>query len=549
MFSTAQRALRLALLVLFGLAYGAELLPSGRVHAPARAPRPPLPRSMLLTAAAASGGVHEAAVGQPDEPLETPRRRRSLTRALVAYLLWFFFGITGAHHLYLGRPREALACSVTCGGFAFGWAGDLFRLPKYLRELACAEEEAAGTPTLFSTGTTTDPRLSRDSLLEQGHTAAEAVGGAGASTALPTSAKVAAAAGGAATPALAARRLGILSALLRLLCRVTMQCVYGSWLYFHAARLLPDRLRARGAARRLSLFLPVVQTICAVLALYLRGATLQSFAELWDDRRPSATAAVASCAASTPAAAAATSPSVSTAFTAIPALHHSASSLASSTAASVRALLHHPVCRLVALVAIVAWQAQARSSMLAKDRLLPQHAQHAMLAAGLAAHLPGWRDADASPPLPAARLPRRTWRSALIAVSLATLFWTAVLVGSLLHTPVAVTLDGQSRTLSGWSLLSCALCAMRPRRLMHMIQCAPPPPPSAPPAPAARRASSSSTSAPTLSRSSHTRAHAHTRTHSHMHVRTQPRTQLPARVPHDRLPTSSPSPMHPRRSH
>lgn len=49
--------------------------------------------------------------------------RRSL---LIAYLLWFFFGILGIHRFYLGRPVSGVVWLLTGGLFGIGWFVDLF---------------------------------------------------------------------------------------------------------------------------------------------------------------------------------------------------------------------------------------------------------------------------------------------------------------------------------------------------------------------------------------------------------------------------------------
>ena len=56
------------------------------------------------------------------------------------YMLWFFFGWLGLHHLYLGRDRQAFVWLTTFGGFfGVGWMRDLWRIPDYVDE---ANQEA-----------------------------------------------------------------------------------------------------------------------------------------------------------------------------------------------------------------------------------------------------------------------------------------------------------------------------------------------------------------------------------------------------------------------
>lgn len=46
-----------------------------------------------------------------------------------AYLLWFFFGILGAHHFYLRRTEWGILYFFTGSLLGCGWLIDLFRLP------------------------------------------------------------------------------------------------------------------------------------------------------------------------------------------------------------------------------------------------------------------------------------------------------------------------------------------------------------------------------------------------------------------------------------
>lgn len=47
---------------------------------------------------------------------------------LVAYLLWFFFGLIGMHKFYLGKIGMGLLYLFTAGLFGVGWFIDLFTL-------------------------------------------------------------------------------------------------------------------------------------------------------------------------------------------------------------------------------------------------------------------------------------------------------------------------------------------------------------------------------------------------------------------------------------
>lgn len=52
---------------------------------------------------------------------------------VVAYLLWFFLGIFGAHHFYLGKVGRGFLWLFTLGLFGIGLLVDLFTLPAQTR--------------------------------------------------------------------------------------------------------------------------------------------------------------------------------------------------------------------------------------------------------------------------------------------------------------------------------------------------------------------------------------------------------------------------------
>lgn len=51
-----------------------------------------------------------------------------------AYVLWLFGGVVGLHHFYLRRDRHAFVWWTTLGGFGIGWLGEIFRIPRYVRD-------------------------------------------------------------------------------------------------------------------------------------------------------------------------------------------------------------------------------------------------------------------------------------------------------------------------------------------------------------------------------------------------------------------------------
>uniref|UniRef100_A0A3B5LE04 DnaJ homolog subfamily C member 22 n=1 Tax=Xiphophorus couchianus TaxID=32473 RepID=A0A3B5LE04_9TELE len=67
-------------------------------------------------------------------------------RVLVAYALWAMGGPLGLHHLYLGRDSHALLWMLTLGGFGFGWARELIRIPTYVSEANRDTKKERGPP-------------------------------------------------------------------------------------------------------------------------------------------------------------------------------------------------------------------------------------------------------------------------------------------------------------------------------------------------------------------------------------------------------------------
>ena len=64
----------------------------------------------------------------------------------ITYILWFFFGWMGVHHLYLNRDRQAFIWWSTFGGYnGLGWIRDFWRIPEYVDD---ANEEAEYMDTL-----------------------------------------------------------------------------------------------------------------------------------------------------------------------------------------------------------------------------------------------------------------------------------------------------------------------------------------------------------------------------------------------------------------
>ena len=59
---------------------------------------------------------------------------------LVAYLLWFFLGLFGIHHLYMGRGVGVWILSlITLQGFGFWWLIDALLIPS-----SCSKPRGGG---------------------------------------------------------------------------------------------------------------------------------------------------------------------------------------------------------------------------------------------------------------------------------------------------------------------------------------------------------------------------------------------------------------------
>lgn len=57
-----------------------------------------------------------------------------MANIVVAYVCWFFGGLGGLHHFYLGRDFHSFVWWSSLGGLGLGWFRDLWRLPEYVFE-------------------------------------------------------------------------------------------------------------------------------------------------------------------------------------------------------------------------------------------------------------------------------------------------------------------------------------------------------------------------------------------------------------------------------
>ncbi|WP_062310295.1 NINE protein [Demequina rhizosphaerae] len=51
----------------------------------------------------------------------------------ITYILWFFLGLFGVHHFYMGKIGRGVLWLLTGGLFFIGWVVDLFTIPSQVR--------------------------------------------------------------------------------------------------------------------------------------------------------------------------------------------------------------------------------------------------------------------------------------------------------------------------------------------------------------------------------------------------------------------------------
>ena len=363
------------------------------------------PRPMLRASSTPSPDAAPIAQSPPPPPAAAVASSSALTqwrRGLIAYVLLFFFGVFGTHHLYLGRNRAALLCSISLGQSGLGLVADAFRIPRYVRELALAEAAAAGAGAPASTSLEEPLHATAEIALPSTDTDAPA---AGSSLATPGYAPVSRAAGlsaAAGSGAADGPPLGVVSASIRLLWRLLPRMALGVWITFHLQRLLPDAIGSSvGNSRTLKSAL--LQVAAALLSLALVAAR-----PLTEQPR-----------------------------------------LVGATAAT------------AVLEAVFAPRARTPT-----DQAAAITGSISILVASVGAMLPSWRVRTPTEPTraPSYRPPRRSTRAALLVTLAASAFWLAVLVGSLQRTDMDITLDGSSSSISAWTLARCSACALKPDR-------------------------------------------------------------------------------------
>lgn len=65
-----------------------------------------------------------------------PRASSAMDKSVgLAYVLWFFLGLIGVHHFYIGKIGRGVGYLLTLGWFTIGWWVDLFTLASQVRRL------------------------------------------------------------------------------------------------------------------------------------------------------------------------------------------------------------------------------------------------------------------------------------------------------------------------------------------------------------------------------------------------------------------------------
>jgi hypothetical protein len=70
----------------------------------------------------------------------------------LAYVLWAFFGLFGAHRFYVGRWESGLVYLFTFGGCFVGWIIDFFILPQLVEDVSIVFWRAARHAIVNTTG-------------------------------------------------------------------------------------------------------------------------------------------------------------------------------------------------------------------------------------------------------------------------------------------------------------------------------------------------------------------------------------------------------------
>lgn len=63
------------------------------------------------------------------EPVYVGHVRTTTHSLVIGYILWFFFGLIGAHRFYYGKPITGMVWFLTLGVVGIGWIIDAFLMP------------------------------------------------------------------------------------------------------------------------------------------------------------------------------------------------------------------------------------------------------------------------------------------------------------------------------------------------------------------------------------------------------------------------------------
>ena len=95
---------------------------------PVQYPQQPMMQQQMMQQPMMHQGMVQQGMMQPQVVVYS--HQGSNPNFLVAYILWFFLGIFGVHHLYIGRGIGIwLVSLITMQGLGFWWLIDLFLIP------------------------------------------------------------------------------------------------------------------------------------------------------------------------------------------------------------------------------------------------------------------------------------------------------------------------------------------------------------------------------------------------------------------------------------
>ncbi|MFD0310071.1 MMPL family transporter [Streptomyces sp. NPDC127119] len=111
---------------------GAEPEAESALRAPVR-PAPIATAPVVFAPAVSTPVLSAPVVPVPVVAVPQESRPHAPKSVAVAYLWWFFLGLFGVHHFYLGRSGRGLLHLFTLGICGLGWLADAFTLPRQVR--------------------------------------------------------------------------------------------------------------------------------------------------------------------------------------------------------------------------------------------------------------------------------------------------------------------------------------------------------------------------------------------------------------------------------